>query len=80
MLKLQSVHSLTKLVGLAVNRLGFINVAVGRINEVAALAGFPYKKGYDKKPGRNNEGSTVLLKGTLSYDVKISSRFRRFQL
>lgn len=61
MLKLQSVHTLTKLVGVAVNRLGFYNVAVGRINEVAA---FPYKKGYDKKPGRNNEGSTVLLKGT----------------
>lgn len=38
-------------------------MGVGRIIEVAALAGFSYKKGYDKKTGQNNERSTVLLKG-----------------
>ena len=40
--------------------LGFQNVAVGRINGVAALMGFYYKKMYGhfagtKKSGRNNE-------------------------
>ena len=40
--------------------LGFQNVAVGRINGVAALTGFYYKKMYGhfagtKKSGRNNE-------------------------
>ena len=51
--------------------LGFRNVAVGRINEMAPLTSFSYKTMYEhfagtKKSGRNNEvavwwGSTVLL-------------------